>query len=162
MVNSFSSWRIHWQEWNHSIVISPVKRQIRSWKNIKNRWLLTKKILEWFSHRNEQHILTLWGPVTSYLVMACNWICPVTRYLVMSPYKFLLPSEDHQCARGDIYRLVVVLFWYWNCISILWSSVLVDLVNGRWRCWHMSGGFFCQNCPGTGSCSRNIGRASKS
>jgi hypothetical protein len=23
---------------------------------------------------------------------------------------------------------------------ILWSSVLVDLVNGRWRCWRMSGG----------------------
>jgi hypothetical protein len=25
----------------------------------------------------------------------------------MSPYKFLLPSDDRQCARGDIYRLVL-------------------------------------------------------
>jgi hypothetical protein len=80
----------------------------------------------------------------------CNWICPVTRYLVMSRYKFLLPSDDCQCARDDIYRLVLVLFWYWNCASILWSSVLVDLVNGRWRCWRMSGGCFSQNRPGTG------------
>jgi hypothetical protein len=41
-----------------------------------------------------------------------------------------------------------------NVVSILWSSVLVDFVSGRWRCWRMSGGCFCQNRLGTGSCGR--------
>jgi hypothetical protein len=41
----------------------------------------------------------------------------------------------------------------WICpvtsgVAILWSSVLVDLVRGRWRCLRMSGGCFCQNRPG--------------
>jgi hypothetical protein len=27
----------------------------------------------------------------------------------MSPYKFLLPSDDRQCAQDDIYRLVLLM-----------------------------------------------------
>jgi hypothetical protein len=77
--------------------------------------------------------------------MACNWICPVTRYLVMSPYKFLLPSDDCQCARDHIYWLVLVM----ELVYRFFEAVLVDLVNGRWRCWHMSGKCFCQNRSGT-------------
>jgi hypothetical protein len=69
--------------------------------------------------------------------MACNWICPVTRYHVMSPYKFLLPSDDRQNARGDIYRLVLVLELAYRFLEAR-NSVLVDIVNGRWRCWRMT------------------------
>jgi hypothetical protein len=86
--------------------------------------------------------------------MACNWICPVTRYLVMSPYHEIPRDEPLQVSIA-VWRSSVRSRWHLQAgsgngtgVSIVWSSVLVDLVNGRWGwCWRMSGGCFCQNRP---------------